>query len=105
MGTRSREPVWFLFFFFGLISEPVFLEFGTVLQPPTLLFFLAFSAILSPFFAFIQNLQNKIKLIKNPKNIIKTSIKLVEKYLKNITFLAQTNTPTPRFCSSSSKTN
>ena len=63
-----------------------------------------FSCIFGHVFEIIQNLQNKINLIKNVKNTIKTNINQVYKYPKNNSFLARTNTPTPRFCSSSSKT-
>ena len=57
-----------------------------------------------PFFDIIQNLQNKIKSNKNLKTTIISSINEEERYSKNNTFLASTNTPTPKFCSSSSKT-
>ena len=101
-----------VYFWTGLVSL-IFLFFGRFFIALVRFFNLQFFSSIfpcifrhfNPIFSFIQNLQNKIKLIKNPKNSIKTSIKLVKKYLKNIIFLAQTNTPTPRFCSSSSKIN
>ena len=74
-----------------------------IFQFPT--FSTIFSSNFFHFSKIIQNLQNKIKLDKNLKNMIITSIKQVAKYPKNSSFLVRTNTPTPRFFLSSSTIN
>ena len=43
-------------------------------------------------FGIVQNVQNKIKSNKNIKNMIITSIKQKQNYLKNSSFLVRTNT-------------
>ena len=82
MGTGSAEPVKenrpVRFSWTGLVLWPVFHRFlARFFNLWQFFYFSHFFCHLNPFSAFIQNLQNKIKSIKNLKYIIKTSLKLV----------------------------
>jgi len=90
------------FFLFVLVcakrSLPSSSPFCPILQ------FLGFLHLFHVISRIIQYLQSKIKTNKNLKIIIMSSINWAERYCKNNTFLTLTNTLTPKFCSSSSKT-